>query len=64
MIEFQKEYNLYKNSMPSSDSKGASIILYNPSYTTGIVFSYGYLSEPKELKGLADDLFEKYIFLD
>ncbi|QOR62744.1 alpha/beta fold hydrolase [Sulfurovum sp. ST-21] len=58
---FEKEYKTYLGEVPTEEDKGAPIVLFNEKNDVGVVFSHGYMSAPKEIRALAEYLFEKGI---
>ncbi len=58
---FEEEYQTYFGHVPTANEVGAPIILYDPSYRTGVVFSHGYMSAPEAIHTLAEYLFAKGI---
>ncbi len=58
---YEEEYRRYHGSAPDKKEKGAPIVLYNPEFKTGLVFSHGYMAAPREIETLAHHLFSKGI---
>jgi esterase/lipase len=58
---FEEEYTTYLGRTPTAKDVGAPIILYDPKFDTGLVFSHGYMSAPKAIQTLAEYLFSKGI---
>ena len=58
---FEEEYTTYLERTPTAEDVGAPIILYDPAFDTGLVFSHGYMSAPKAIQTLAEYLFSKGI---
>jgi len=58
---YEEEYRRYHGRAPREDEKGAPIILYNPEFKSGLVFSHGYMAAPREIETLAHYLFDKGI---
>ena len=58
---FEEEYQTHLHRKPTFEDVGAPIVLYDPSFDVGIVFSHGYLSAPRAILGLATYLFSKGI---
>ena len=58
---FVEEYQRYLERKPTQNDVGAPIILYNPHFDTGVVFSHGYMAAPREIETLAKYLFERSI---
>ncbi len=58
---FEEEFEEHVGRKPSKEDVGTPIILYDPSYKTGLVFSHGYMSAPEAIRTLAEYLFEKGI---
>jgi len=55
---FEEEYQDYRNKLPTRKDKGAPIILFDAKNDVGLVFSHGYMAAPKEIRTLAEYLFE------
>jgi len=58
---YEEEYQLYHGKVPGKEEKGAPIILYDDKNEVGLVFSHGYMAAPKEIRTLAEYLFDKGI---
>ena len=58
---FQEEYMEYLGRIPNEEDKGAPIVLFDNHNEVGLVFSHGYLAAPKEIRTLAEYLFNKGI---
>ncbi len=58
---FEEEYKTYLDAVPSSEDKGAPVILFDAKNDIGLVFSHGYMAAPQEIRTLAEYLFEKGI---
>lgn len=58
---FEEEYQTHLHRKPTMEDVGAPIILYDPSFETGLVFAHGYMAAPREIQTLADYLFAKGI---
>jgi esterase/lipase/1-acyl-sn-glycerol-3-phosphate acyltransferase len=58
---YEEEYQLYHGKAPDKEEKGAPIILYDDKNEVGLVFSHGYMAAPKEIRTLAEYLFDKGI---
>ena len=57
---FKKDYNKFYSVISSKPKEiGSPFVLYNPEFTTGIVFSHGYLSAPEEVRALGEYLHER-----
>ncbi|AKF25017.1 acyltransferase [Sulfurovum lithotrophicum] len=58
---FKEEYQSYLGKEPAPDDKGAPIIFYDSKNEVGVVLSHGYMAAPKEMRSLAEYLFERGI---
>jgi len=58
---YEEEYTEHVGLKPTEEEKGAPIVLFDAQNDVGIVFSHGYMAAPKEIRTLAEYLFEKGI---
>ncbi len=58
---FEEEYQTHLGRKPHQEDVGAPIILYDPSFESGVVFAHGYMAAPREIQTLAEYLFRKHI---
>ena len=58
---FEEEFEEHVGRKPAKEDVGAPIILYDPEFDTGLVFSHGYMAAPREIQTLANYLFERGI---